>query len=106
MMEPGRVRLKVAGVRTLCAGTPEVELLRISKPQWQTHRVVFNCSLTYKGETWNELWVLRPMLTSRLIRFLLRFTEHAAGVSSDITWMFHQVQLLPEDEALLFSRET
>lgn len=97
MMEPGRVRLKVAGVRT-----PEIELLRISKPQWQTHRVVFNCFLTYKGETWNELWVPRPMLTSRLIRFLLRFTEHAAGVSSDITWMFHQVQFLPEDEALFF----
>lgn len=67
------------------------------------HRVVFNCFLTYEGENWNKLWLPGPTLTSRMIPFLLPLPEHAAGTGSDITWMFHQVQLLPEDKALLFA---
>lgn len=102
-METRTVRVKVDGVRRLCDACEAEfftqEWFLISEPQWRARRVVFNCFHTYKGEDWNELWLPGPVLTSRLICFLLRLRAHTAGASSDITWMFHLVQLLPEDKA-------
>lgn len=90
MMETRRVRVKVDGAKP---EFPKPELLRLGNDK-RAERV-----LSRFPENRDELWLPGPCLTSRLMCFLLRFRERAAGASSDITWMFHQVQLLPGDKA-------
>nr|XP_055038153.1 uncharacterized protein LOC129426051 [Misgurnus anguillicaudatus] len=65
------------------------------------NRIVFNCSYTYKNKNLKKLLLPGPTLSSSLLGVLLRFREHAIGISSDIKGMFHQVRLLPEDKPLL-----
>lgn len=65
------------------------------------HRLVFNCSFQFRGQTLNEHLLPGPTLGASLLGVLLRFREHAVAVSGDIKSMFHQVRLLPEDRTLL-----
>lgn len=65
------------------------------------HRLVFNCSFQFQGQTLNEHLLPGPTLGASLLGVLLRFREHAVAVSGDIKGMFHQVRLLPEDRPLL-----
>lgn len=63
--------------------------------------LVFNCSFQYQGLSLNDTLLPGPTLGASLLGVLLRFREHAVAVSGDIRGMFHQVQLLPEDQPLL-----
>lgn len=65
------------------------------------HRLVFNCSFRYRGQSLNEHLLPGPTLGASLLGVLLRFREHEVAVSGDIKSMFHQVRLLPEDRPLL-----
>lgn len=65
------------------------------------HRLVFNCSFQFRGQTLNEHLLPGPTLGASLLGVLLRFREHAVAVCGDIKSMFHQVRLLPEDRPLL-----
>ena len=65
------------------------------------HRLVFNCSHQYLGQTLNQYLLPGPTLGPSLVGVLLRFREHPIAVSGDIKGMFHQVRLLPDDRPLL-----
>ena len=65
------------------------------------HRLVFNCSLQYRGHNLNDYLLPGPTLGPSLLGVLLRFREQAVAISGDIKSMFHQVRLLPEDRSLL-----
>ncbi len=64
-------------------------------------RLVFNCSFQFQGRSLNDTLLPGPTLGASLLGVLLRFREHAVAVSGDIRGMFHQVQLLPEEQPLL-----
>lgn len=65
------------------------------------HRLVFNCSFKFQGQSLNEHLLPGPTLGASLLGVLLRFREHAVAVSGDIKGMFHQICLLQEDRSLL-----
>ncbi|KAJ8009554.1 hypothetical protein DPEC_G00090090 [Dallia pectoralis] len=65
------------------------------------NRIVFNCSYQFNNQNLNDSLLPGPPLGASLLGVLLRFGEHAVGISGDIKGMFHQVQLLPEDRPLL-----
>ncbi|KAJ7997224.1 hypothetical protein DPEC_G00226750 [Dallia pectoralis] len=65
------------------------------------NRIVFNCSYQFNNQNLNDSLLPEPPLGASLLGVLLRFREHAVGISGDIKGMFHQVQLLPEDRPLL-----
>ncbi|KAJ7994016.1 hypothetical protein DPEC_G00261580 [Dallia pectoralis] len=65
------------------------------------NRIVFNCSYQFNNQNLNDSLLPGPPLGASLLGVLLRFREHAVGISGDIKGMFHQVQLLPEDRPLL-----
>ena len=65
------------------------------------HRIVFNCSFSYKGHNLNNYLLPGPTLGSSLLGVLVRFREHPVAISGDIKQMFHQVRLLPSDQPLL-----
>lgn len=64
-------------------------------------RLVFNCSFRYQGISMNDQLLPGPTLGPSLLGVLLRFRQHQVAVSGDISAMFHQVRLLPEDRPLL-----
>lgn len=53
------------------------------------HRIVFNCSFTYKGQNLNHYLLHRPTLGSSLLGVLIQFREHRVAISGDIKQMFH-----------------
>ncbi len=63
--------------------------------------LVFNCSYQYQGQSLNQYLLPGPTLGASLLGVLIRFREHPVAVSGDITAMFHQVRLIPEDCSLL-----
>lgn len=63
------------------------------------HRLA--CSFNHAGLSLKEQLLTGSTLGPSLIRILLRFRQHAVVISGDIRAMFHQVQLLPEDQPLL-----
>jgi len=65
------------------------------------HRLVFDCSYQYNGESLNSYLLSGPTLGFSLLGVLLRFREHQVAISGDIRAMFHQVRLLPSDRPLL-----
>lgn len=64
-------------------------------------RVILNCSFNCRQACLNDNLLPGPTLSAPLLGVLLRFREHAVGISGDICGMFHQVRLLPEDQPLL-----
>ncbi|KAK7938318.1 hypothetical protein WMY93_001644 [Mugilogobius chulae] len=67
----------------------------------QKHRIVFNCSFTFNGQSLNDNLLPGPTLGASLLGVLLRFREHPVAISSDVKGMFHQVRLLEEDKPFL-----
>lgn len=65
------------------------------------HRLVFNCSFEYQGQSLNKVLLPGPILGLTLLGVLLRFRQHSVAISGDIKAMFHQIRLLPEDRFLL-----
>ncbi|XP_038063119.1 uncharacterized protein LOC119733821 [Patiria miniata] len=64
------------------------------------YRLVFNCSFESMGQNLNDELLARPTLHSSLMEVLLRFRQGRVAVSGDITGMFHQVRLPPEDHPM------
>lgn len=65
------------------------------------HRLVLNCSFTFRGQCLNDSLLPGPTLGPSLLGVLLRFRQHSVAISGDIRAMFHQVRLLPQDRPLL-----
>ena len=63
--------------------------------QKQTIRVVFNCSLRYKGASLNDHLYQGPDLANSLLGVLLRFRQGPIAVMGDIEKMYYQVQVSP-----------
>ena len=64
-------------------------------------RVVFDCSLQYKGISLNDLLWKGPDLTNSLVGVLMRFRNNTIAVSGDIEKMFYNVQVPREDRTYL-----
>ena len=64
------------------------------------YRLVFNCSFEYGGQCLNKELLAGPTLGPTLLDVLLRFRQGRVAVSGDITAMFHQVRLSPEDRCM------
>ena len=56
-------------------------------------RIVFNCSLKYRGISLNDKLLQGPDLTNNLFGVLSRFRENEVGVLADIQKMFYQVKV-------------
>ena len=56
-------------------------------------RIVFNCSLKYKGISLNDELLSGPILMNSLIGVLLRFREEEIVILGDIEKMFYQVRV-------------
>ena len=61
--------------------------------QKQKIRIVFDCSLKYKGLSINDVLKKGPDLTNTLVGVLLRFRTENIAVIADISKMFYRVQL-------------
>ena len=59
-------------------------------------RVVFNCSLKYKGTALNDRLLQGPDLTNGLLGVLLRFRQGLIAMTADIEKMFYQVKVPAE----------
>lgn len=64
-------------------------------------RVVFNCSLRYKGTSLNDLLLQGPDLTNNLLGVLIRFREGKIAFTGDIEKTFYQVKVPKSDSNLL-----
>lgn len=69
-------------------------------PHVESQRQEFNCSYQFQGLNLNDSLLPGHILGASLLG-VLRFREHAVGISGDIKAMFHQVRLLPEDRPFL-----
>lgn len=56
-------------------------------------RIVFNCSLKYKGISLNDNLLQGPDLINSLIGVLARFRQKSIAVTADIQKMYYQVQV-------------
>lgn len=56
-------------------------------------RIVFNCSLKYKGVSLNDMLLQGPDLTNDLVGVLLRFRQERVAFSADIEKMFLMVRV-------------
>ena len=54
-------------------------------------RIVFNCSLKYKGKSLNDALYTGPDMTNSLLGVLLRFRQEQIAFSGDVEKMFYQV---------------
>ena len=62
------------------------------------YRVVFNASKTTStGVSLNDALLVGPVVQPDLFCHLLRWREHSVGVAADITKMYRQVMMRPED---------
>ena len=64
-------------------------------------RIVFNCSLLYKGLSLNDMLYPGPDLTSSLLGVLLSFRQEPIAFTSDIRKMFYQVRVPGEQRKYL-----
>ena len=60
-------------------------------------RVVFDCSVKYRGMCLNDALMQGPHLTNDLVGVLIRFRKELIAVTGDIRAMFHQVKVHPKD---------
>ena len=64
-------------------------------------RVVFDCSSSYQGHSLNAQLLQGPDLTNSVVGVLLRFRKEKVAVTCDITAMFHQFRVRPQDRDYL-----
>ena len=67
----------------------------------QKFRVVYNGALRINGISINDMLYRGPMFLESLVGILIRFLQHAFGVTGDIRNMFFQVKLHPRDRDML-----
>ena len=60
-------------------------------------RVVFDCSVKYRGTSLNDQLLQGPDLTNSLVGVLTRFRQEPVAFMSDIEAMFYQVRVQPSD---------
>ena len=64
-------------------------------------RVVFDCAAQYRGISLNDAVFQGPNFLNSLAGVLIRFRKEPVAVVGDITKMFHQCMVLPEDTKYL-----
>ena len=64
-------------------------------------RIVFNCSLPFKGKSLNDSLYQGPDLTNSILGVLLRFRQEKIAFIGDISKMFYQVRVSPENRDYL-----
>ena len=64
-------------------------------------RVVFNCSLKYRGISLNDKLLQGPDLTNNLLGVLIRFRQGNIALVGDIEKMFYQVKVPSKDKDFL-----
>jgi hypothetical protein len=57
-------------------------------------RVVFDCSVNYKGESLNDHLLQGPDLTNQLVGVLFRFRKDSTAFMCDVEAMFHQFKVV------------
>ena len=60
-------------------------------------RIVFDLSAIFEGVSINSKMLKGPNMLSNLVGVMLRFRRHRVALVADITKMFHQVLVRPED---------
>ncbi|XP_074649001.1 uncharacterized protein LOC141904318 [Tubulanus polymorphus] len=78
---------------------PHHAVLHAAKPG--KVRVVFDGSSEFFGVSLNDCLLQGPDFTNSLLGVLLRFRENAIAIKADITKMFYQIHVPPEDRNLL-----
>ena len=73
----------------------------ICHPQKSKVRIVFDCSGTFEGHSWNDKPLQGPDLTSNLLGILSRFCQEKYAFMADIEKMFFQVRVRKEDQTFL-----
>ncbi|KAJ8027040.1 hypothetical protein HOLleu_32065 [Holothuria leucospilota] len=64
-------------------------------------RIVYDCAAKFQGTSLNEQTFQGPDMTNNLLGVLLRFRMEHIAMVADITAMFHQVKVTPEDQDVL-----
>lgn len=64
-------------------------------------RIVFDCSLRYRGVSLNDRLLKGPDLTNSILGVLLRFRQYKVAFSADIEKMFYMVKLPESDRDYL-----
>ena len=64
-------------------------------------RVVFDCSVKYRGSSLNDKLLQGPDLTNFLVGVLMRFRQEPVALMADVEAMFHQVRVKPGDASAL-----
>ena len=64
-------------------------------------RVVYDAAREYHGVSLNKLLNRGPILMQSLRSILIRFGERQFGIAGDITNMFFQIQIAPEDRDMI-----
>ena len=63
-------------------------------------RVVFDGSAQQNGKSLNSESLPGPKLQSDIVDILVRFTKEPVALAGDVSQMYHQILLRPEDRAL------
>ncbi len=66
-----------------------------------TIRVVFDCSASFCGMSFNNELMQGPNLTSTLLGVLLRFQKESVCLMADVEGMFYQVKVTEPDKDFL-----
>ena len=69
----------------------------VMHPRKNKLRVVFDCSLKYKGKALNDELLQGPDLSNNLLNVLLKFRLNKIGITADIEQMFYQVKVPPSE---------
>ena len=63
--------------------------------------VVFNCTVEFQGKSINKELLSGPDLTNEIIGILTKFQEEKIAFMADVEAMYHQVQVLEDQQSFL-----
>ena len=78
---------------------PHFPVIRPDRSTTKT-RIVFDASAEYKGESLNKEALPGPKLQTDILDILIRFRKELVALVGDVSQMYHQLALLPEDRPL------